>query len=802
QLKARGSRLILVKGDPTIIIPKLVKQWGAKALCFEFDTEPYALARDGKIKASMQEAGVRVVTPVSHTIFDPAKIIKKNGGKPPLTYQAFCKRIGQPSPPIGFAPDKLPPLPSHLAQCATVKAETDLVPGAVEEAGKFDYIEVFEAVPTLSELGYSDAEAFPKEDVTRFQGGETEALRRLDDCLSRTKWVKEFEKPKGDPSALAPPATTVLSPYLKFGCLSSRLMYARIQEVLSKLPGHTKPPVSLIGQLLWREFFYTAAYGTPHFDRMQGSSICRQIPWKVDSELLAAWRDAQTGFPWIDAIMVQLRQWGWMHHLARHCVACFLTRGDLLVHWELGRDVFDRLLVDADWAINNGNWLWLSASAFFSQYHRIYSPVTFGKKYDPSGKFIRHFLPVLKGRREGKKIYGTDGKEVIEEEEENGGVKQRPRDSDYETSQNKKTFETSQKQRQRDSDYETSQNKKGTEEEEGGGEMGRRDATVVVVDGESSMLVLEGLVFYCQGREGRGGRIERGEGGERGEGETSDGEGRGGDGGGRGSHGASFQSFHADVEAPCARVEVDVCARVEVDVCARVEVDVCAWVSLAAAARSDELQDSVDYGEIYSIARRHVESHQPTPLASLALPPLAHTIATTIRTSLPRVKRVWGEVLGGCTAVALPCEESVGATGRSCSRLPARGALCASAPVAALCAFAPVAPLCASAPVAALCASAPVAALCASAPVAALWASAPVAALWASAPVAALRASAPVAARSASAAHTGKLGDGVPHASDKAGLGVDSKAPTGRLGDGVSGASEKAGPLPLSVDSF
>ncbi|CAI7758747.1 unnamed protein product [Closterium sp. NIES-54] len=397
QLKARGSRLILVKGDPTIIIPKLVKQWGAKALCFEFDTEPYALARDGKIKASMQEAGVRVVTPVSHTIFDPAKIIKKNGGKPPLTYQAFCKRIGQPSPPIGFAPDKLPPLPSHLAQCVTVKAETDLVPGgAVEEAGKFDYIEVFEAVPTLSELGYSDAEAFPKEDVTRFQGGETEALRRLDDCLSRTKWVKEFEKPKGDPSALAPPATTVLSPYLKFGCLSSRLMYARIQEVLSKLPGHTKPPVSLIGQLLWREFFYTAAYGTPHFDRMQGSSICRQIPWKVDSELLAAWRDAQTGFPWIDAIMVQLRQWGWMHHLARHCVACFLTRGDLLVHWELGRDVFDRLLVDADWAINNGNWLWLSASAFFSQYHRIYSPVTFGKKYDPSGKFIRHFLPVLK----------------------------------------------------------------------------------------------------------------------------------------------------------------------------------------------------------------------------------------------------------------------------------------------------------------------------------------------------------------------------------------------------------------------
>lgn len=31
------------------------------------------------------------------------------------------------------------------------------------------------------------------------------------------------------------------------------------------------------------------------------------------------------------------------------------------------------------------------------QYNRIYSPTTFGKKYDPDGDYIRHFLPVLKG---------------------------------------------------------------------------------------------------------------------------------------------------------------------------------------------------------------------------------------------------------------------------------------------------------------------------------------------------------------------------------------------------------------------
>lgn len=35
--------------------------------------------------------------------------------------------------------------------------------------------------------------------------------------------------------------------------------------------------------------------------------------------------------------MAQLRQQGWMHHLARHSVACFLTRGDLWCRWGGGR---------------------------------------------------------------------------------------------------------------------------------------------------------------------------------------------------------------------------------------------------------------------------------------------------------------------------------------------------------------------------------------------------------------------------------------------------------------------------------
>ncbi|CAH8337536.1 unnamed protein product [Eruca vesicaria subsp. sativa] len=382
-LKKLGSRLLVLKGEPGDVILRCLQEWKVKRLCFEYDTDPYYQALDFRVKEYASSIGVEVFSPVSHTLFNPTEIIKKNGGKAPLSYQSFLKIAGEPS----------------CVNSELVMSYSSLPP--VGDVGSLGVSEV----PTLEELGYRDDE---QDELTPFRGGESEALKRLRKSISDKAWVANFEKPKGDPSAFLKPATTVLSPYLKkFGCLSSRYFYQCLQRVYKDVKKHSSPPVSLLGQLLWREFFYTTAFGTRNFDKMKGNPICKQIPWKEDHDMLAAWRDGKTGYPWIDAIMIQLLKWGWMHHLARHCVACFLTRGDLFIHWEQGRDVFERLLIDSDWAINNGNWMWLSCSSFFYQalrcffgggiqYNRIYSPISFGKKYDPDGKYIKHFLPVLK----------------------------------------------------------------------------------------------------------------------------------------------------------------------------------------------------------------------------------------------------------------------------------------------------------------------------------------------------------------------------------------------------------------------
>ncbi|XP_066177290.1 cryptochrome-2 isoform X1 [Sylvia atricapilla] len=373
-LRKLNSRLFVVRGQPTDVFPRLFKEWGVTRLTFEYDSEPFGKERDAAIVKLAKEAGVEVVIENSHTLYDLDRIIELNGHKPPLTYkrfQAIISRMELPKKPVSTVISQ---------QMETCKVD-------IQE----NHDDVY-GVPSLEELGFPTDGLAP----AVWQGGETEALARLDKHLERKAWVANYERPRMNANSLLA-SPTGLSPYLRFGCLSCRLFYYRLWELYKKVKRNSTPPLSLYGQLLWREFFYTAATNNPKFDRMEGNPICIQIPWDRNPEALAKWAEGKTGFPWIDAIMTQLRQEGWIHHLARHAVACFLTRGDLWISWESGVRVFDELLLDADFSVNAGSWMWLSCSAFFQQFFHCYCPVGFGRRTDPSGDYVKRYLPKLKG---------------------------------------------------------------------------------------------------------------------------------------------------------------------------------------------------------------------------------------------------------------------------------------------------------------------------------------------------------------------------------------------------------------------
>ncbi|KAK2719727.1 cryptochrome-1-like [Artemia franciscana] len=370
-LRKLNSRLFVIRGQPAGVLPKLFKEWRTNVLSFEEDPEPYGRVRDEKILALCQDVGIKVISRTSHTLYPLQKIIEKNGGSPPLTYRQFQNILRAMDPPAS---------PESTVTLTTIgRAKTP------QYANDDDY-----CVPTLEELGFDTEGLMP----AVWKGGESEALIRLERHLERKAWVASFGRPKMTPQSLLA-SSTGLSPYLRFGCLSVRLFYQSLSELYRKVR-KAPPPLSLHGQVLWREFFYCAATNNANFDRMVGNPICVQIPWDKNAEAFSKWANGQTGFPWIDAIMTQLRQEGWIHHLARHAVACFLTRGDLWISWEEGMKVFDELLLDADWSVNAGCWMWLSCSSFFQQFFHCYCPVKFGRKADPNGDYIKKYLPVLK----------------------------------------------------------------------------------------------------------------------------------------------------------------------------------------------------------------------------------------------------------------------------------------------------------------------------------------------------------------------------------------------------------------------
>ena len=401
------QKLLMVREAPTSVIRKLVKKWKIDVLVFEKDTDAYAKERDEDVRKQCEEAGVKVEILMGRTLFDPDELVKHNGGKPTMTMSQTVKASGQIDPGDGGKkgePKRCVPTPETLPDPLS-EAEMDLsddkefeheVPERTPDYNKThrrsdeeerQYLKVAGpkndfAVVTMEEMGIDSSQA-----RTPHKGGEKEALRLLKKYIDDEEYTGTFEKPKSSPADFEPQSTTLLSPHHHFGTLSIRKFWWDVQEVFEKRKKKGKTnapePTNFLGQLLFRDMYFGAQAALGYaYAQTQGNPIARFIPWhlqsnystkpvgehllngtyNVDDEeaevFFRRWKEGRTGFPWIDALMRQLKYEGWIHHLGRHSVACFLTRGGCYVSWERGAEVFEEWLIDHETACNVGNWMW------------------------------------------------------------------------------------------------------------------------------------------------------------------------------------------------------------------------------------------------------------------------------------------------------------------------------------------------------------------------------------------------------------------------------------------------------------
>jgi deoxyribodipyrimidine photo-lyase len=193
--------------------------------------------------------------------------------------------------------------------------------------------------------------------------------------------------------------TSRLSPYLACGVLSvRRCLEAALAANDGEWDSGSRGVQVWLSELIWREFYTHVLQAFPRVSRHRAFlPETERVPWRDAPEEFACWREGRTGFPLVDAGMRQLAATGWMHNRVRMVVATFLSK-HLLMDWRAGERHFMAELVDGDLAANNGGWQWsASTGTDAAPYFRILSPERQAERFDPTGEYVRRWLPELAG---------------------------------------------------------------------------------------------------------------------------------------------------------------------------------------------------------------------------------------------------------------------------------------------------------------------------------------------------------------------------------------------------------------------
>ena len=356
--RERGSDLVVAHGDPIEELPRLAREYDAKAVTWGEEYSGLASERDAAVRQALDDVGVARDVVTDAVLHRPGEITT-NAGDPYSVFTYFGRKWQDREKESPY----------------DAPAETDLA----DIRG--------DPLPSISELGFAEPEA----DVPP---AGTQVARDLLEQFCADE-IYQYEQRRDYPDD---DCTSRLSAHLKFGTIGIREVYERTAAAAEDASGDRLDAVEEFqSQLAWREFYTQVLFANRNVVTQDYKSYENPIQWRTDPEKLQAWKDGETGYPIVDAGMRQLREEAFMHNRVRMIVASFLTK-DLLIDWRKGYDWFREKLVDHDTANDNGGWQWAASTGTDAQpYFRIFNPMTQGERYDPDAAYITEIVPELRG---------------------------------------------------------------------------------------------------------------------------------------------------------------------------------------------------------------------------------------------------------------------------------------------------------------------------------------------------------------------------------------------------------------------
>ncbi|MDA0811110.1 MAG: deoxyribodipyrimidine photo-lyase [Verrucomicrobia bacterium] len=364
EIEKRGSRLIIRRGPTRAAVHDLLAETGASAVFWNRRYEPAAVARDRDFKAELRERGLSVASFNGSLLFEPWAI-RNGSGQPFRVFTPFWRTCLT----------NAPALPSKDA------------------SGRLRAPETWPCSLKLPELGLEPSINWAGGLGAMWQPGEAGAKIQLQ--RFREEAIQDYPVGRDKPDVIG---TSRLSPHLHFGEISPGQVWRAVQNLMSQgIAGNRAACEAYLRQLGWREFAHQLLYHHPESPEQALRPEFATFPWKTDPRTLRTWTRGKTGYPLVDAGMRELWHTGWMHNRVRMVVASFLVK-HLLIGWQEGAAWFWDTLVDADLANNTLGWQWVAGcGADAAPYFRIFNPVIQGEKFDPSGAYVRRWVPELAG---------------------------------------------------------------------------------------------------------------------------------------------------------------------------------------------------------------------------------------------------------------------------------------------------------------------------------------------------------------------------------------------------------------------
>lgn len=341
RLEDAGGGLMLVGGVGDIAA--LARELEAEAVYTHGDWQPDEAARLGDLERRLTGER-RTLHRVSQVSILAPEDVRTEEGHAPRTYSSWLRiatgvlAAGDFGPAAARGGDALapPPRPTEL--------------------------------PTMASIGAREVERDQR-------GGESAALERLRSYRDSGSLARYAERRDALDDEFA---SSRLSASIELGMLSRR----RVLAVADAVDGR-----KFRQELLWRDFMDHALHEHPEMQVRPIDEGYADVEWTGDDRAFDAWRAGRTGFGLVDAGMRQLVQTGFLPNRVRMVAASCLVK-TLHVDWHRGERFFREYLIDGSWAVNAGNWQWVTGCGLdAAPYFRIMNPVLQARKFDPDGVY-------------------------------------------------------------------------------------------------------------------------------------------------------------------------------------------------------------------------------------------------------------------------------------------------------------------------------------------------------------------------------------------------------------------------------